>query len=111
MPHTPLTSTVRAAEGIVKEVYAKGMAAVNEAVVWAERKAENLSQEEGAGPYASPATCMPSDLDAIASGILPAVPSQEIVEREAEREMQEHGGAGARRDGLGHVGGKQEQNE
>ena len=111
MPHAPLTSTVQAAEGIVKEVYAKGVAAVNEAVVWAERKAEKLSQEEGAGPYASPATCVPSDLDVIASGILPAVPSQEIVEKEMEREMQEQGRAGARKDGLGHVGEKKEQNK
>jgi hypothetical protein len=50
-------------------------AVINEAIGWADRKAGDLSadKEEGAGPYGSPATCVPSDLDPIASRVLPAM--------------------------------------
>lgn len=51
--------------------------AVDDALAWAEKKVGSLDSEKGgAGPYDSPATCMPSDLDAIASGILPSIPSK-----------------------------------
>lgn len=74
MPHATV-SAVKVAGDIAKGV----KAAVDEAVAWAEKKADKLSAEEGGvGPYASPATCIQtSDLDAIASGVLPAMPSQE----------------------------------
>jgi hypothetical protein len=54
------------------------MSAIDEAVIWAEKKAEALSEEVegGVGPYASPATCMPSDLDPLASGVLPAIEAE-----------------------------------
>ncbi|KAF2746832.1 hypothetical protein M011DRAFT_468124 [Sporormia fimetaria CBS 119925] len=49
-----------------------------QAVRWAEEKASKLSEEknDGTGPYSNPATCMPADLDAIASGVLPALPAK-----------------------------------
>ncbi|KAF2800571.1 hypothetical protein K505DRAFT_355541 [Melanomma pulvis-pyrius CBS 109.77] len=74
MPHSTV-SAVKVAGDIAKGV----KAAVDDAVAWAEKKADKLSAEEGGvGPYASPATCLQtSDLDAIASGVLPAMPSQE----------------------------------
>lgn len=54
---------------------------MHEAVVWTEKKADALSHsEDHAEPYDSPATAAAgiSDLDVIASGILPAtVPVQE----------------------------------
>jgi hypothetical protein len=52
-------------------------AAVEGALTWAEKKVDRLSTEEeqeSTGPYTS-AACMPSDLDVIASGILPAMPA------------------------------------
>ncbi|KAF2711664.1 hypothetical protein K504DRAFT_351973, partial [Pleomassaria siparia CBS 279.74] len=64
-------------------------AVVDDAVAWVEKKAEKLSEEEGVGPYASPATCMPSDLDAIATGILPAVPSQETEEKMEAKKLED----------------------
>lgn len=52
-------------------------AAVDGALAWAEEKVEKLgSEHDNTGPYASPATCVPSDLDPIASGVLPAMPPQ-----------------------------------
>ena len=51
---------------------------VDGAVAWAERKVEKLTAEnDSTGPYTSPATCAPSDMDVIASGILPALPKEE----------------------------------
>jgi hypothetical protein len=62
------------ATSIVSEVVRSVKSAVDSAITWAETKAESLSAEQDStGPYASPATCMPSDLDVIASGILPAM--------------------------------------
>jgi hypothetical protein len=62
-------------EGVVEGV----KAVVHEAVVWTERKAEELANsEDHAGPYDSPATCVVSDLDVISTGVLPAtIPVQE----------------------------------
>lgn len=55
--------------------------AVHEAVAWTERKADKLARsEDRAGPYDSPAMAAGgiSDLDVIATGVLPAtVPVQE----------------------------------
>jgi len=45
-------------------------------MTWAEKKVDNLNpRQESAGPYTSPATCMPSDLDVIANGLMPAMQS------------------------------------
>lgn len=55
---------------------AKGVEnAISGAVAWAEKKVDQLTSEDnnGVGPYASPATCIPSDLDPISSGVLPAM--------------------------------------
>lgn len=56
---------------------------MHEAVVWTERKAEELARgDDHTGPYDSPATAAGgvSDLDVIATGVLPAtVPVQEDV--------------------------------
>ncbi|KAI4952865.1 hypothetical protein J4E86_006401 [Alternaria arbusti] len=61
---------------IVSDVVETVKTAVDSAIAWAEQKVDKLSAEQDTtGPYASPATCMPSDLDAIASGILPALPA------------------------------------
>ncbi|CAN9403174.1 unnamed protein product [Alternaria alternata] len=71
---TPTTPTPTATT-IVSEVAQSVKSAVDTAIAWAETKVESLSAEhDSTGPYTSPATCMPSDLDAIASGILPAMP-------------------------------------
>lgn len=71
MPHAG-TSVAGVAKGVVRGV----KTAVDEAVAWAEKKGGNLSAaDDGTGPYASPGTCAPSDLDPIASGILPAMPA------------------------------------
>jgi hypothetical protein len=56
----------------VVEIVVHGVkVAVDGAIAWAEKKAEELSLESDKnGPYTSPATCAPSDLDPIASGAL-----------------------------------------
>ncbi|KAF1848388.1 uncharacterized protein K460DRAFT_364365 [Cucurbitaria berberidis CBS 394.84] len=79
-PSTPFgerTEGTESAAKLVEEV-ARGMKiAVNEAFTWVEKKTDELSAEQDStGPYTSPATCAPSDLDVIASGILPAMPTQ-----------------------------------
>ncbi|KAF2739476.1 hypothetical protein EJ04DRAFT_607879 [Polyplosphaeria fusca] len=53
---------------------------VGDAAALVEKKVNELDVEQGPGPYGSPGTCAPSDLDAIASGALPAVVSQETAE-------------------------------
>lgn len=56
-------------------------AAVDGAIAWAEKKADDLSSEsDSTGPYTSPATCMQSDLDPIAGGIVPAMPTSGDLE-------------------------------
>jgi hypothetical protein len=70
----------------VEEVVHSVKTAVGGAIAWAEKKVEALNAEsDSTGPYTSAATCVPSDLDPIASGIpLPAVTTQK------EKEMDEH---------------------
>lgn len=64
-------------EGVVEGV----KAVMHEAVAWTERKAEELAKsEDHTGPYDSPAMAAGSisDLDVIATGVLPAtIPVQE----------------------------------
>jgi hypothetical protein len=49
---------------------------VEEVIAWAERKIEKLvAESDETGPYTSHATCAPSDLDPIGSGVLAAVPA------------------------------------
>jgi hypothetical protein len=51
---------------------------VEEVFAWAEEEVEKLGkQSDDTGPYASPATCAPSDSDPIGSGVLPTVSKQE----------------------------------
>jgi len=65
-------------DGVVSGV----KAAIDGVLTWAEDKVEELGAEpEDTGPYSSPALCAPSDLDPIASGVLPAMPSRNAVER------------------------------
>ncbi len=90
--HTDGTESVATAvEGIVESV----KAVVHEAVVWTEKKAEELANaEDHAGPYDSPATAAGgiSDFDVIATGVLPAtVPVQE-KDNEPDDTRQQKGG-------------------
>lgn len=75
---------------------------MHEAVVWTEKKAEELANvEDHAGPYNSPATCAGgvSDLDVIASGVLPAtIPVQEDGRGGMNRENDNGGGKQERKD-------------
>lgn len=64
------------ASNLVSDVIQTARTAADNALSWAEKKAGTLDFEEKFGPYSSPATCMPSDLDAIANGILPAMPTK-----------------------------------
>ncbi|KAF2631658.1 hypothetical protein BU25DRAFT_488229 [Macroventuria anomochaeta] len=79
-------------EGIVEGV----KAVVHEAVVWTEKKAEELAHsEDHAGPYDSPATAAGgiSDLDAIATGVLTAtIPVQEDGKDNEPKDEQTSGG-------------------
>jgi hypothetical protein len=62
----------------VDDVVQSVKTAVDGALTWAEKKVDQMSSgkdHEISGPYTSPATCVPSDLDVIASGILPAMPA------------------------------------
>ncbi|KAF2853676.1 hypothetical protein T440DRAFT_389173, partial [Plenodomus tracheiphilus IPT5] len=66
-------------DGVVNGV----KSAIDGVISWAEEKVEGLSAEQdNTGPYSSPALCAPSDLDPIASGILPAMPSETTHENE-----------------------------
>jgi hypothetical protein len=77
-PPTPFgqrTDGTQFAAKIVEDIAHGVKVAVDGAIAWAEQKVDKLSAEtDSTGPYTSPATCMPSDLDCIASGILPAMP-------------------------------------
>jgi hypothetical protein len=79
-PSTPFgerTDGTQSAVKLVEDVVHGVKAAVEGALTWAEKKVDKLSAEEeqeSTGPYTS-AACMPSDLDVIASGILPAMPA------------------------------------
>ena len=79
---------------IVSEVVQSVKTAVDGALAWAEQKVDKLGAEQDTtGPYASPATCMPFDLDAIASGILPALPAARQYDGGADDGMKEADGA------------------
>ncbi|EOA84975.1 hypothetical protein ACJQWK_06571 [Exserohilum turcicum] len=76
---------------LVAEVLQGAKSAVDDALTWAEKKVGSLGLEQGStGPYDSPATCMPSDLDAIASGILPAMPSKKHDEQDPKAKKDEN---------------------
>jgi hypothetical protein len=84
----------------VVEAAVHGMkVAVEGAVAWAEKKVEELgSKTDNTGPYASPATCAPSDMDPISSGVLPAMPSQQnenTAEHVNEKDGEENANEGA----------------
>lgn len=85
-------STAKLVEDVVHGV----KAAVDGALAWAEKKVDELSAEkESTGPYTSPATCMPSDFDPIAGGMLPAMqpePSPEMKVEQGQKNDQEKGG-------------------
>ncbi|KAF2640295.1 hypothetical protein P280DRAFT_526603 [Massarina eburnea CBS 473.64] len=73
----------------VAEVVAKGVKeAVTEAVAWADKKVDKLSEtnEDGTGPYGSPATCAPSDFDVIATGVLPGMLSEAVTARKDSKQ-------------------------
>jgi hypothetical protein len=73
-PSTPfgqLTDGTQTAAKVVEEVVHGVKVVVDGAFAWAEKKVEELSAEsDSTGPYTSQATCVPSDLDPIASGVL-----------------------------------------
>ena len=77
LPHAR-ASAAKAAVDIAKGVET----AVIEAVAWAEKKVDELGKKEegGVGPYASPATCAPSELDPIAGGVLPSMEMKKASE-------------------------------
>lgn len=62
------------------------------AIAWAEEKVDKLgSEQDSNGPYTSPATCAPCDLDPIASGVLPAIPTQTPSKKNTEGSKEENG--------------------
>lgn len=81
-PGTPFGERTDGTESVAKfveEVVYGVKTAVDGAIAWAEKKADDLSSEkDNVGPYASPATCVPSDLDVI--GVLPDTPAQQKTE-------------------------------
>jgi hypothetical protein len=96
---------------MVEHVVQGVKAAVDGAIAWAEKKADELGSEQNdTGPYSSPATCMPTDLDAIASGILPSMPPArqydgtdddgQKVNEKADQNEGEEGGEKDRREGA-----------
>ena len=81
--------TSRAAT-LVSGVIQTAKTAVDDAMSWAENKASAVHlDKENIGPYNSPATCMPSDLDAIANGILPAMPNKSQRDESLEKQGKE----------------------
>ena len=80
-PGTPFgerTDGTQSAAKVVEDVVQSVKTAVDGALTWAEKKVDQMSsgeEHEITGPYTSPATCVPSDLDVIANGILPAMPA------------------------------------
>jgi hypothetical protein len=100
-PSTPFgerTDGTQSAVKLVEDVVHGVKAAVEGALTWAEKKVDKLSAEEeheSTGPYTS-AACMPSDLDVIASGILPTMPAvrqhdgnDEHTEKKEEKAQEE----------------------
>lgn len=74
---------------------------VADAVKWAEKKANALSKEgDEVGLYASPATCVPSDLDPMGCRVMPALEA----EKSKSKEEGEKGLGGGNREGKGEGG-------
>jgi hypothetical protein len=72
---------------VVEEIAHGVKVAVDGAVAWAEKKVEELTSEgDSTGPYTSPATCAPSDMDVIASGVLPGMPTETKSEDDDKEE-------------------------
>ncbi|KAF2115181.1 hypothetical protein BDV96DRAFT_631860 [Lophiotrema nucula] len=93
IPHTTTSSGTKIVEVIVetgKTVVEKAENAVNDGVAWIEKKAREINVDGGVGPYASPGTCLNSDLDVIGAGILPAMTK---AEEEARRGGEGQGGS------------------
>ncbi|KAH7081759.1 hypothetical protein BKA63DRAFT_218102 [Paraphoma chrysanthemicola] len=73
-PFGQRTNDTKSATKLVEEVVHGVKAAVDGAIFWVEKKADELSSHsDSTGPYASPANCASSDLDAIATGASPAM--------------------------------------
>ncbi|KAH5683181.1 hypothetical protein HBI21_037280 [Parastagonospora nodorum] len=90
-PFGQRTDGIHSAAEVVEEVVHGVKTVFDGAIAWAEKKADQLSSgSDSTGPYTSPATCAPSDLDPIASGVLPAMLVQEKVDQ--ERPTQKHTG-------------------
>ncbi|KAF9696622.1 hypothetical protein EKO04_005559 [Ascochyta lentis] len=91
---------VEEAAQAVESVVEGFKAAVHEVVLWTEKKAEELAHsEDHAGPYDSPATCAGgvSDLDVMATGVLPAtMPVQEDGKDREPDDSQKSGGRDSR---------------
>jgi hypothetical protein len=83
---------------VVENVVEGVKSVVHEAVAWTEKKADELAHtEDHAGPYDSPATCAGSDLDVIATGVLPAtIPVQEDGKDSKVEDEQKSGGRDSR---------------
>ncbi|KAI8939096.1 hypothetical protein NX059_004934 [Plenodomus lindquistii] len=76
-PHDNETDGPQSVGQVVDSVVNGVKATIDGVLTWAEEKVEGLSAEPGdTGPYSSPALCAPSDLDPIASGVLPTMPSE-----------------------------------
>jgi hypothetical protein len=91
-PSTPFGQRIdgtKSAAKVVEEVVHGVKVAVDGAMAWAEKKAEQPSSEaDNNGPYTSPATCAPSDLDPIASGALPIMStSKKATEEDTAKEQ------------------------
>ncbi|KAF1834851.1 hypothetical protein BDW02DRAFT_497354 [Decorospora gaudefroyi] len=87
-PFGERTDGTETAGKFVEEVVHGVKTAVDGALTWAEKKVDGMGldqEQERTGPYTSPSTCMPSDLDAIASGILPAMPTVKQHEGDGEK--------------------------
>jgi len=96
MPHATASAT-QVAENVAQGV----KMAVGEALAWAEAKANKLSakEEDGTGPYGSLATCAPSDFDAIATGVLPAMAPDRVRDGNpggSEKDQEQEGPNGAK---------------
>ncbi|KAH9869313.1 hypothetical protein IAQ61_006519 [Plenodomus lingam] len=75
---------------VVEKVVHEVKAVIDGVLSWAEDKADGLSaKQDDTGPYSSPALCAPSDMDPIASGILPAMPSEDAREHDRETRQDE----------------------
>jgi hypothetical protein len=71
MPFGQLTDGTQSAAKVVEEAVHGVKVVVDGAIAWVGNKVDELSAEsDSTGPYTPQATCVPSDLDPIASGVL-----------------------------------------